>query len=346
MAFRQKIALFIVSILVFIPSYSYASGKILSVAVRVSEAAESAVKAKDIAFETAMTNALDRVIEAYTEKTQRKRLPEASFSRASKILHSLTVKSEVMTHNNYSALYYVHFDRQKIRSYFQSHGVRLLDRKSPAMVILPLFEKADGKYSALKRRDPLYHSIENRIKANMLMTIRPPSQVISDRSLRPQDLLSLEKYTVNELKLRYQARHVIIALIKLDEEGQPSHFSLVGEDSLGKINHNIDVDADNRRIITNMWDRFMSELLEQLEDRWKIAYSKRGDEFYGSGARDITNDVKSSSNHDLYDIDEIETGSIRSESIDGQEESVEQEIERWIKEAEENISIPDDIISE
>ncbi len=221
----------------------------------VSAEAEDGVKAKEKAISQAMAEALRQVIGRIGVGDK---LPSPNARQAEVMALSFSFESEVIGATRYQASITVRFDPEAVRHYLSSHGVRYVDEPAPQILIVPVLVE-QGVPRLWEEAKPWADAIAADNPGSGLAPARLPENGRGDHEMDPDYLMSLARLETTELRMRYRAHSVLLAIAE-PKDGSV-RLTLRGEDAAGLVDTSMNVSGG--------LDAAAATLVGALQTRWK-----------------------------------------------------------------------------
>lgn len=148
-------------------------------------------------------------------------------------LRSLSIEQESISPGRYQGKLTVRFLPDKIKSFYGSHGVRVISAQGPAMLVLPMWKSANGPQ--LWEDNPWRQAwINLRAEQSQVPVIVPLGDLDDSEIISAQDVLAGDEVKLEAMRRRYDVQAVLVAFAEPAEDGG-IRASMNGNTPLGKI---------------------------------------------------------------------------------------------------------------
>lgn len=180
--------------------------------VRVDERANDEVAAKSAGIAKAQRNALRKLMERMTLRTDHPRLPEATDDIVSRTLRDFVVTEEKFGGGRYIATLSVRFKPEAVREVLRGIGVPFAEIQSSPNLMLPVYQSA-GSTLLWDEPNPWFDAWLRREPPTGLVPLTLPLRDLSDISeITAEQALAGDEGRLRSIAEKYEAFGVIVAL--------------------------------------------------------------------------------------------------------------------------------------
>jgi hypothetical protein len=242
--------------------------------VHVDERANDEVSAKATGIAKAQRDALRKLMERITLRTDHPRLPEATDAVVSRTLRDFIVTEEKFGGGRYIATLSVRFNPEDVRDVLRGSGIPFAEIQSRPSVMLPVYQNA-GSTSLWDEPNPWFDAWLRRDLPTGLVPLVLPMRDLSDISeISAEQAVAGDDARLRTIAAKYDAFGVIVALAQQRNDPVNNVPSL-------EVTMTTHLPGEPARVMTRgfqaregtdldgLFDLTASELIVELEEAWK-----------------------------------------------------------------------------
>lgn len=218
---QQRFLLFVLWLsFVVITTAAVADSPLYTVKVSVDITESCAAEAKEQALSKAREKAFSKLLSRLSVQEDIGKKPEF-LEEISEYIKSFSIQQEERSSVRYRAVVQFYFDANKVQMFLKKQGIPFSEVRSIKLVVLPILIK-NGRFILWDEEENIWHKIwATSSEETESVEVICPLADLEDQMLAPIAALSdLKKPTLLQLKDRYKADDVLIAVLSLDGEEQ------------------------------------------------------------------------------------------------------------------------------
>lgn len=257
-----------------VPGNARASDIYTVAGVHVDERANDEVAAKTTGIAKAQRDALRKLMERITLRTDHPRLPEATDAVVSRTLRDFAVTEEKFGGGRYIATLSIRFNPEDVRDVLRSSGIPFAEIQSGPMVMLPVYQNA-GSTLLWDEPNPWFDAWLRRELPTGLVPLVLPMRDLSDISaITAEQAIAGDETRLQSIASKYDAFGVVVALAQQRTDPVNNVPSL-------EVTMTTHHPGEPARVVTRgfqaregtdlngLFDLTADELVVELEEAWK-----------------------------------------------------------------------------
>lgn len=256
------------------PDAARASDVFTVAGVRVDERADDEVSAKATGIAKAQRDALRKLLERFTLRTDHPRLPEVTDAAVSRTLRDFIVTEEKFGGGRYIATLSVRFNPEEVRDLLRGSGIPFAEIQSPPSVLLPVYQTG-GSNLLWDEPNPWFDAWLRRDMPAGLVPLILPMRDLSDISeITAEQAIAGEEARLRSIAAKYDAYGVVVAVAEQRTDPVNNVPSL-------EVTMTTHFPGEPARVVTrgfqareggdldSLFDLTADELVIELEEAWK-----------------------------------------------------------------------------
>lgn len=209
---------FVVIMQICVASSAFANAQIFNVeGVEIDITAESAVKAREMAFEKAQMDAFAILKKRMLGEGEAEQFPPQDVSTIGALIQDFQVKDEKLSSVRYIATYDFRFKQDAVKALFDGSGMRYTDMSSALALVLPYYQKGVTTHLWSPYNVWMKAWAAGDHQDGVVPMVVPLGDLQDVRDIREEDGLSYDDRRLDNMLQRYGAGEAIILMAVPDE---------------------------------------------------------------------------------------------------------------------------------
>lgn len=242
--------------------------------IQVDEQGKTATKARKKALKSAQKEALMQLFKRLAASSVHFYLEDLKIDNIARMVQKIEVKNEKITNKRYRANVAISFNPEYIRAVLRDNNLPFIDKKSPTILIIPLYHK--GREKLLWEANNMWRAmIEKELSNTMLLDIVLPLGDLEDLRYSPSNIKFGNFSQLSALAKKYNAKEIVI----LEAKNSPRriHIEMRTLSSEGEGHQLINIMKSKQKEGV-LLAKAAHQSIMQLEDRWKTKTYKAATE--------------------------------------------------------------------